>query len=586
MTDQLLHDTTSSRQNEEVASPCDQSLLVGESASQLWDLTLTQLLQKQVNLNPSRKCVVFPEYDYRVSYEELYQKTLETAKGLKKIGIRNGDRVGILAGNIPAYVELFFAVSHVGGIFVVFNTTYTPMELQFALKHSGCKALFVATSIGKTPTTKIMDMLKSRGGNELPELESIVCLKPIAEGSCLDYDQFQKAGKAISDTELFSTMELQSAGQVCNLQFTSGTTGTPKAAMLTHSNIINNGRFVGDRMRLDSSDTICCPPPLFHCFGLVLGLLAVVTHGGCVVFPSETFQASSVLKAVSEERCTGLHGVPAMFSAQLELLKGDSTVDFSSLRTGIAAGSSVPRKMMADLREKLNMKEITSTYGKLWMTETSPGSFMSYTHDPVEKRLSTVGKILPHTKAKIVNGNGDIVPVGTRGELLVSGFQLQKGYWRNPKQTAEAMQRDADGCLWMRTGDEAVFDNEGYCTITGRIKDIIIRGGENIFPLEIEEILGQHKSIIQSSVVGLPDSKYGEVVAAFLQHRSTEPRPSAEVLRDFVRKTLGWHKAPVHIFWLEEGEDFPKTGSGKVQKHILREHGKKRLKRLACTSRL
>ncbi|KAK0101857.1 hypothetical protein ONS95_001330 [Cadophora gregata] len=583
MIDQPLHDNILPRENEKMTNHCKPSLLVGDSTSQLWDLTLTQLLQKQAGLNPSRPCVVFPEYNYRVSYAELYHKSIKVAKGLKKIGIRNGDRVGILAGNLPAYVELFFAASHVGGIFVVLNTTYTPRELLFALKHSGCKALFVATSIGKSSTTKIMSMLKSVSKDELPELQNVVCLKQNTECDFLSYDQFWRAGESVSDHEIFSTMQQQLADQVCNLQFTSGTTGAPKAAMLTHSNIINNGRFVGDRMCLGSEDIICCAPPLFHCFGLVLGLLAVITHGACIVFPSETFQASLVLKAVSEESCTGLHGVPAMFAAELELLKGDSAREFSSLRTGIAAGSPVPQKMMADLRKKMNMKEITSTYG---MTETSPGSFMSYTDDPVEKRLSTVGKILPHTRAKIVNTRGDTVPIGTRGELMVSGFQLQKGYWRNPKKTAESMQRDEEGCLWMRTGDEAVFDNEGYCSITGRIKDIIIRGGENIFPLEIEEVLGQHPSIIQPSVIGLPDAKYGEVVAAFLQHRSAEPRPSDQELRNFVRQTLGWHKAPVHVFWLGEGEDFPKTGSGKVQKHILRAIGKERLKRSVRTSRL
>ncbi|KAL5317012.1 hypothetical protein ACEPPN_016065 [Leptodophora sp. 'Broadleaf-Isolate-01'] len=271
-----------------------------------------------------------------------------------------------------------------------------------------------------------------------------------------------------------------------------------------------------------------------------------------------------------------------MFSAQLELLK-DTSMDLSSLRTGIAAGSSVPRKMMADLREKMNLKEITSTYG---MTETSPGSFMSYTDDPVEKRLTTVGKILPHTKAKVVDSRGETVPIGTRGELLVSGFQLQTGYWRNPKQTAEAMQADTDGFIWMKTGDEAMFDSEGYCSITGRIKDMVIRGGENIFPLEIEERLIQHPSIVQASVVGLPDDKYGEVVSAFLQPRVTEQRPSGDQLREFVRQSLGWHKAPVHIFWLEQGEDFPKTGSGKVQKHVLRAQGAARIKRSGRISKL
>ncbi|KAG4435289.1 hypothetical protein IFR05_009215 [Cadophora sp. M221] len=581
MSDQSIQETFAT-QNGRVTDSANPSLLVGESSSPLWDITLTQLLQKQVELNPSRECVVFSESGYRASYSELHETTLGIAKGLRAIGVGNGDRVGILAGNIPAYVELFFAVSHVGAIFVVFNTTYTPKELQSALKHSGCKALFVATTIGKTATTGILDMLGSSRKDQLPELETIVSLKGPAGRSIRTYQEFRQAGEAISDAELQSVMRFQSADQVCNLQFTSGTTGTPKAAMLTHSNIVNNGRFVGDRMRLTPQDIICCPPPLFHCFGLVLGLLAVVTHGSCIVFPSETFQPSSVLNAVTTEKCTGLHGVPAMFSAQLELLQ-DASMDLSTLRTGIAAGSSVPRKMMADLRDKMNLKEITSTYG---MTETSPGSFMSYTDDPVDKRLTTVGKILPHTKAKVVNTRGETVPIGTRGELLVAGFQLQKGYWRNPKQTAEAMQADEDGCIWMRTGDEAMFDLEGYCSITGRIKDMIIRGGENIFPLEIEERLIQHGSIVQASVVGLPDGKYGEVVAAFLQPRPTEQRPSGEQLREFVRKSLGWHKAPVHIFWLEQGEDFPKTGSGKVQKHILRAQGAAKLKRSRRTSKL
>ncbi|KAH6717402.1 hypothetical protein BKA61DRAFT_547269 [Leptodontidium sp. MPI-SDFR-AT-0119] len=581
MSDQSIEETFAT-QNGKVTDSTKPSILVGESTSPLWDLTLTQLLQKQVELNPSRECVVFPESRYRASYSELYETTLGVAKGLRAIGIGNGDRVGILAGNIPAYVELFFAVSHVGGIFVVLNTTYTPHELQSALKHSGCKALFLSTSIGKTTTAGMFDMLESTRGDRLPELKTVISLKGSA-GRCIrTYHEFRQAGDAISDAELQSIMRFQSADQVCNLQFTSGTTGTPKAAMLTHSNIVNNGRFVGDRMRLTPRDIICCPPPLFHCFGLVLGLLAVVTHGGCIVFPSETFQPSSVLKAVAAEKCTGLHGVPAMFSAQLELLK-DTSMDLSSLRTGIAAGSSVPRKMMADLREKMNLKEITSTYG---MTETSPGSFMSYTDDPVEKRLTTVGKILPHTKAKVVDSRGETVPIGTRGELLVSGFQLQTGYWRNPKQTAEAMQADTDGFIWMKTGDEAMFDSEGYCSITGRIKDMVIRGGENIFPLEIEERLIQHPSIVQASVVGLPDDKYGEVVSAFLQPRVTEQRPSGDQLREFVRQSLGWHKAPVHIFWLEQGEDFPKTGSGKVQKHVLRAQGAARIKRSGRISKL
>ncbi|TVY26056.1 putative acyl-CoA synthetase [Lachnellula hyalina] len=545
------------------------STLVGPTEPSLWNITLSQLLKQQTETTPSGQCVVFPEAGYRATYQQLYQSTLAVAKGLVAAGIRRGDNIGIFAGNCPPYVELFFAASHIGAALVVLNCTYNPSELRFALKHSGCRLLFISSRIGRISSQEVLKMLESEDScASLVELQEVILLQKSSQWAFREYADLVRGGEGISDSQIATRMSTVEPNDMCNLQFTSGTTAAPKAAMLTHNNLVNNGRFIGDRMRLSEEDIICCPPPLFHCFGLVLGLLAALTHGSSIVFPSETFQAQKVLQALSKERCTALHGVPAMFSAELELLQPGA--DLSRLRTGIAAGAPVPRKMMLDLQKTFNMSEITNTYG---MTETSPASFMTFTDDPVEKRLSTVGKLLPHMRAKIIDANGEIVPTGARGELCVAGFALQLGYWRNPQKTAEAMRTDQDGIRWMHTGDEAVFDNEGYCRITGRIKDIIIRGGENILPLEIEERLVQHPSIIQASVIGIADTKYGEAVGAFLQHRTTHEQPSQEELAKFVRETLGWHKAPVHVFWLSVDEDFPKTGSGKIKKHVLKEKG-------------
>ncbi|CZR54814.1 related to long-chain-fatty-acid-CoA ligase [Phialocephala subalpina] len=560
--------------------PSKLSLIAGPTDEKLWNITLSQLLLQKAEDGPSRKCLVFAEDNYRITYMDFYRRTLKVAKGLMAAGIVRGDHIGVMAGNCLPYVELLFAASHVGAVLVVFNNTYTALELKSALKHSECKIIFTIPSIGKVSNAAILNSLNAElHSANLPRLKNVILLKPERLSRFVRYDSFVELGRDVSDCQLDARMRTVEASDVCNLQFTSGTTGSPKAAMLTHNNIVNNGRFIGDRMRLSHNEVICCPPPLFHCFGLVLGLLAVLTHGACIVFPSETFNPAAVLQAVSKERCTALHGVPAMFSA--ELMLANETMDFSDLRTGIVGGAPAPRKLMEDLRNTMNLTELTNTYG---MTETSPATFMTFTDDPIEKRLSTVGKILPHTKAKIIDVDGNILPLGSRGELCVAGFSLQKGYWQNPAKTAEVMRTDENGILWMHTGDEAMFDKEGYCSITGRIKDVIIRGGENIYPLEIEERLVQHPSVVQSSVVGIPCPKYGETVAAFLQHRPQNEKPPLEVLRKFVHETLGWHKAPVHIWWLSEGEDFPKTGSGKIKKHVLRVRGE-RLQKSAALER-
>lgn len=345
----------------------------------------------------------------------------------------------------------------------------------------------------------------------------------------------------------------------------------------TYSNLINNSRFIGDRMDLTASDVLCCPPPLFHCFGLVLGMLACVTHGAKIVYPSETFDPAAVLEAISQEQCTAVHGVPTMFES---ILAAPRPKDFrcSRLRTGIIAGAPVPYSLMQRLVKELNMTEFTSSYG---LTEASPTCFNAFTHDSIERRLTTVGKVMPHASAKIIDPRtGRTVRIGERGELCMSGYQVHSGYWKNPQKTADALLRDEDGTIWLRTGDEAVFDAHGYCSITGRFKDIIIRGGENIYPLEIEERLIVHPAISRSTVVGVPDQHYGEVVGAFVEfEKGMDNLPSAEDLRNWTRETLGRHKAPRYFFVCGSHallpDVIPQTGSGKVQKQLLRELAKK-----------
>ncbi|KAI5291238.1 SIN component scaffold protein Sid4 [Ascosphaera aggregata] len=546
----------------------------GPTDSILWDMTLGELLQFQCLRYSTSECLVVPWTGCRWTYGQLEGEVNKLAKGLIAKGVRAGDTLGVMAGNCEQYVALFFAAARVGAILAVLNNTYTKPELLYALKHADVKILFVTPRIGKhSVESALAHIVKSPA--DTPGLEAVIILR----GKYTDfqtYDDVIRAGYVVSVKEVQNRQDCLSPFDVCNLQFTSGSTGNPKASMLTHHNLVNNSRFVGDRMDLRHADILCCPPPLFHCFGLVLGLLACITHGAKIVYPGETFSPSLVLKAISDEKCTALHGVPTMFEAILNLPRPEG-FDCSALRTGIIAGAPVPRALMKRLFDELNMTEYTSSYG---LTEASPTCFNAVTGESINRRLTTVGKVMPHAMSKIIDPNtGRTLNVGERGELCISGYQIHKGYWKNPEKTAEALLIDEDGRVWLRTGDEAVFDSEGYCSITGRFKDIIIRGGENIYPLEIEERLTSHPSINRAAVIGVPNDHYGEVVGAFLILKEGQTGPSDESIRAWTMETLAKHKAPQHIwvFGKDPGlpESLPQTGSGKVQKQILRDLAKK-----------
>ncbi|KAK1753390.1 hypothetical protein QBC47DRAFT_430073, partial [Echria macrotheca] len=551
------------------------SILDGPTDPPLVDLTLGELLNLQCLHHGTREALVIPWTGARWTYNQLNHASRLLATAMLDMGVGVGDRVAIMAGNCEQYAAVFFAATRIGAILVILNNTYTATEARYALDFSEAKLLFTTPTIGRLDNTPLLQQLQANPESPL----QVVMLRGASDGYAT-YDDMLALG-ARSATDLHEAEARVLPHLVCNLQFTSGTTGRPKAAMLTHHNVVNNARFVGDRMRLTQADVLCCPPPLFHCFGLVLGLMAVLTHGARIVYPAEVFDADATLSAVLTERCTALHGVPAMFDAILALPRARNlSASDLRLRTGIIAGAPVPRPLMEQLVARLGMAEFTSSYG---LTEASPTCFNAFTDDPLATRLATVGTLMPHARAKIVDRDGHVVPLGVRGELCIAGYQLQAGYWNNSDKTAEVMVRDESGVLWLHTGDEAVFDERGYCSITGRFKDIIIRGlccGENIYPLEIEERLTAHPAIATAVVVGLHDSRYGEVVGAFLGPEPGHPLPSDMEVGDWVRTRLGKHKAPTHIFWLgRDGapDTVPLTGSGKVRKYEMAELGNRLL---------
>ncbi|KAI0086214.1 acyl-CoA synthetase [Irpex rosettiformis] len=540
------------------------------------------------------------------SFGEMDEQVGALARGLIGLGVKKGDRVGVIMGNNSAYAMLQWACARIGAILVTLNPAYRLPELVNTLSLVGVSHLFVVPRVRSSSYINMFadafpSLVNSSPGSiqepALPHLKHLV-----VTDNTPSYKEFQThldmtkctvdfrevlvwGGHASEEKVVRETEAGLKTDEVINLQFTSGTTGSPKAVSLTHHNLLNNGIQIGRCMRLTDQDVLCNVPPLFHCFGLVLGNLAAWTHGASIVYPSDIFDPPKIVDAVLQEKCTALHGVPTHFLGVLKEVERrhveGERLDFSMLRTGIASGSSIPIALMKKLIDKLNLTELTIAYG---MTETSPVTFQTTPKDPILKRVETVGKIHPHTKAKIVDGAGEVVPVGTPGELLISGYNLQKGYWEDPEQTAAAMKRDEDGVLWMHTGDEGIMDEEGYLKIVGRIKDIIIRGGENLFPVQIENILTSHPAILEAAIVAVPDETYGEVVGAWII-RDPSVRGGGgermvgmkgEEVRKVVANGMNPQNAPKWVWFVgEEGYDeLPKTASGKVQKHILRQWSK------------
>lgn len=528
--------------------------------------------------------------DREISYGEFRDLVRVVARNLSSYGIVKGDAVGVCAGTLWEYLALQYALGAMGAVLVPLNPAFTPAQFAQALGKSSAKALIIQSQLArgrKEPrdTAPVIEQLRA----ELPELQHVFMIPP----GGVDADpQYSPAPPSTPGAPIHAARSLfqgsvepgTCAGdfatepdEIVNMQFTSGTTSMPKISCLTHRNIVNNGIYIGNRMGLSATksshptgqDHMCIPVPMFHCFGLVLSNMTALATGACLVYPSEAFDAVASLQAVRKHKCTALHGVPTMFAAQLEADEEIAKGGLDSLRTGIAAGSAVPHEIMKRLEATFGLNQLTICYG---MTETAPVSVMTLPNDTVERRTSTVGLVMPNTRVRIVRPDDASLtplPIGTHGEIVTSGYCLQQGYFRDPEKTAEAMVTDADGIRWMRTGDEGAFDEEGYLVVSGRIKDLIIRGGENIHPLDVENVLFEHPKVSQASVVGVPDPKYGETVGAFIvvEHRHAHDPPSIEELQALVESHVGHYMAPKYVWFVE---DYPKTVSGKIRKVDLR----------------
>jgi fatty-acyl-CoA synthase len=517
---------------------------------------------------PQHDAVLVQHQDTRLNYGEFDQYVTRLSRALLASGMQVGDRIGIWSPNCLEWVLSQFATARAGIILVNINPAYRQAELRFALRTSGCRALVFAPCFKSSDYVEMIRSMLPAAAltglgavdcEEFPELKLLVQLGRERLPEFLSFDDLLSRAHEFSDDELSELQQEIDPDDPINIQFTSGTTGLPKGATLSHFNIVNNGYFVGETLRFTAFDRVCIPVPLYHCFGMVLGVLAAITHGACIVFSGESFDPEGVLECVSSNRCSALYGVPTMFIAALEHPRFRE-FDLSCLRTGIMAGAPCPIDVMRRVISEMHMREITICYG---MTETSPVSFQSFVDDPLEKRVSTVGHVHPHVQVKIIDANGRTAPLGEAGELCTRGYSVMRGYWGAPDLTAEAI----DTAGWMHTGDLAALDDEGYCHIVGRVKDLIIRGGENIYPREIEEFLYGHPKILDVAVVGIADVKYGEQVCAVIRLRKGLSA-DAEEIQKYCRGQIAHYKIPRFVRFVDS---FPMTVTGKVQKFILRE---------------
>ena len=518
---------------------------------------------------PEREAIVSIHQNIRFTYNELAKEVNTLAKAFISSGFKKGERIGIWSSNNVEWLITQYAAAKAGVILVTINPAYRSHELDYVLGQSGCKGLILQnqfkTSDYESMISEICPEIKDANPGELESnkfenLTTVISMTSSKEKGIFNWDNFLNLSNNIDDKKLKSRQEELDSDDAINIQYTSGTTGFPKGATLSHHNILNNGYFTGATMNFTEKDRLVVPVPLYHCFGMVLANLACLTHGACAIYPSEGFEPDLALKAVEDENATAIHGVPTMFIAELAL-PNFKEYDLSSLRTGLMAGSPCPVETMRQVIELMHMTEVEIAYG---MTETSPVSFQTRVDSPMEKRVSTVGSVHPHVQVKIIDSDsGKICVVGETGELCTRGYSVMLGYWENPEGTNAAL--DSNG--WMHTGDTAVMDEDGYVNIVGRIKDMIVRGGENVYPVEIEDFLMAHEGIEAVQVTGVPDPKYGEEIIAWISLKEGKDI-SEEDIKEYCKGKVAHYKVPRYIRF---GNDFPMTVTGKVQKYKMRE---------------
>jgi fatty-acyl-CoA synthase len=539
------------------------SYVSGISTTPLLGMTIGDCFDAVARHDPDRLALVVRSQGIRWTYRELAAVVDQFASGLASLGLTAGERVGIWSPNNAEWVIAQFATAKLGLILVTINPAYRPQELEYALRKVGCGALITATAFKSSNYVEMLrnlapEIVKGTPGKlnlkKLPDLRAIIQIGESPAHGFLSFEEVRRRGENVPPPRVKLSFD-----DPINIQFTSGTTGAPKGATLTHHNILNNGFFCGQSLGFGPEDRLCIPVPFYHCFGMVLSNLTCVTHAAAMIVPGEAFDPLGVLEAIQAERCTALHGVPTMFISILEH-PAFSRFDLSSLRTGVMAGAPCPVEVMRRVIDEMGIREITIAYG---MTETSPISFQSGRDDPLERRVSTVGRIHPHVEVKIVDQAGDVVPRGTPGELCTRGYSVMRGYWGDPDKTVEAV----DKAGWMHTGDLAVIDQKGYCNITGRIKDVVIRAGENIYPREIEEILHRHPQVQDVQVFGVPDPKFGEEVCAWIRLKDGRVCDE-ESIRTFCRDAIAHYKIPRYIRFVDS---FPMTVTGKAQKYVMRD---------------
>ncbi len=538
----------------------------GTTQAELIGQTIGDYFDEQVERHAEREAVVDRQKGVRLTYRQLGDQALQLARGLMALGVAPGERVGIWSPNRWEWIVTQFGTPKIGTILVNVNPSYRLRELGYALRQSGIRTLITAPGFGPSDYLGMLhDLLGDLGPGpiahpDFPELREIVVLADTAPPGMRTLAELMRLGDQVTIEEVRERQSVVQFDEPINIQYTSGTTGLPKGATLSHHNLLNNGYFIGELMRFTPEDRLCIPVPFYHTFGMVLANLACLTHGAAMIIPGEGFDAGQVLATVEAERCTALHGVPTMFIAELGH-PDFARYDLSSLRTGLMAGSPCPVEVMRQVQSRMHMSEVEIAYG---MTETSPVSTQTRADDPIEVRVGTVGRVHPHVEVKIVDpATARVVPRGKPGELVTRSYAVMLGYWQNPEATAQVI----DAARWMHTGDLAVMREDGYVNIVGRIKDMIIRGGENIYPREIEEFYYTHPKVADIQVIGVPDQKYGEQVMAWIRLKPGETATDEE-MRDFARDQIAHFKIPRYIKFVDA---FPMTVTGKVQKYIMRD---------------